>query len=130
MIKKKAKRPIYKKLKPFIKGTLATFIITFLMTVLMSLGMCAAGLAEENAVILSYISLCCGALAGGIIVGGSKGKNGFFWGAVQGLILFLIILIAALVLQSTDNGQLVAKLLFCVIGSMAGGIIGVNLPID
>ncbi|MBQ8932122.1 MAG: TIGR04086 family membrane protein [Ruminiclostridium sp.] len=130
MIKRKAKNPLYKKLRPFIKGTVAAVIMLLLTSLLLSLLMCAAGMSGEVAPVMSIIALCSGAVSGGIIIGGNKGKNGFFWGATEGLILFLIILIVALITGNADNNQLVMKLLFSVISSTAGGIIGVNLPID
>lgn len=105
-------------------------IVLFLATLLMSLCMCVAGISEDGSAPLGVISLLLSAVSGGIITGGCKRKNGFFWGAVEGFILFLIILIVAVISGNTDNGQLVLKLLLCVIGSMAGGIIGVNLPVD
>ena len=130
MIKRKNELRIYKRLRPFIKGTVTAVAVMLLFSLLMSLCMCVAGMSEDNAVIPAFITLCISSAAGGIITGSNKGENGFFWGGVEGALLFLIILATSMITGNTDSGQLITKLLCCVISSVAGGIIGVNLPID
>ena len=130
MIKRKAKHPVYKKLRPFIKGTAAALIVLALTSLLMSLCICVAGLSEDSSDLPAVISLCISLLAGGMVTGSVKGENGFFWGGVEGLLLFLIILTTAIITGNTSNDQLVLKLLCCIISGTVGGIIGVNLPIE
>ena len=130
MIKRKNELRIYKRLRPFIKGTVTALAVLLIFSLLMSLCMCVAGLSEENAIVPALITLCISSAAGGIITGSNKGRNGFFWGGVEGALLFLIILTTSLITDNADNGQLITKLLCCVISSTAGGIIGVNLRID
>ncbi|MBQ8790548.1 MAG: TIGR04086 family membrane protein [Ruminiclostridium sp.] len=130
MIKRKNELRIYKRLRPFIKGTVTAFAVMLVFSLLTSLCACVAGLSEENTVVPALITLCISSAAGGIITGSNKGRNGFFWGGVEGALLFLIILTTSLITDNADNGQLITKLLCCIISSVAGGIIGVNLRID
>lgn len=130
MIKRKAKYPVIRKLKPFIKGTVAGLIVTVLLTLLFSLILCVSGAGEETYNIITLIIIGAGCIAGGILIGGGKGRNGFFWGAVGGIIFFLIYAAGAVITGNTDGSQLIAKFLCCIICTMAGGIIGVNIELN
>ncbi len=130
MIKRKAKYPALRKLKPFIKGTVAGLIITLLLTLLFSFVICALNVDEDMYNIIVLIAIGTGSYIGGILIGGGKGRNGFFWGAVGGIIFFIIFAIGAVIIGNTDGSQLIAKLLCCVICSMAGGITGVNIELN
>ncbi|MBE6880058.1 MAG: TIGR04086 family membrane protein [Ruminococcaceae bacterium] len=130
MIKRKAKYPVLRKLKPFIKGTVAGFIVTLLMTLLFSFVICALSVDESMYAIIALIATGVGCYVDGILIGGGKGRNGFFWGAVGGIIFFIIYAAGAVIIGNTDGSQLIAKLLCCVICSMAGGITGVNIELN
>ena len=127
MIKKKAKRPVARRLKPFLKGVVAGLLITLLLTLLFSLLLCLVGANEQSYDTFALIAIGAGCIAGGILIGGGKSRNGFFWGAVGGIIFFFIYALGAIITANADGNQLVSKLVCCVLCSTTGGIIGVNI---
>lgn len=130
MIKRKRKYPVIRQIKPFIKGTVAGLAVTFLLTLVFSAFICAVGVNEDVYSIIALLSTGLGCIGGGILIGGGKGRNGFFWGAVGGLIFFAIYAVGAVISGNADGGQLAAKLLCCILCTMTGGIIGVNIELN
>lgn len=130
MIKRKAKYPVLRKLKPFFKGTAAALIVTALLTMLFSLIISSLGAKEGAYDGISLVAVGIGCVAGGVLIGGGKERNGFFWGAVGGLILFLIYAVGALIIGNANGDMLFPKLICCVLCSTVGGIIGVNIELN
>ncbi len=127
MIKHSRKRSIIKQLRPFIKGITAGIAGVIVFSLLFAFAFYILGAPEGTEDILSCLALGGGCALCGFFVGGCKGKNGFFWGAVGGFIMFVLCVTGAIIFSEADNGIIVGKFFCCVLCGTGGGIIGVNL---
>lgn len=127
MVKRKSCKTAIKKLRPFIKGTIAGIITAALFTVLGALMFNIADAPDGADTTFGYISL--GAAAGicGMFWGGGRGKNGFAWGTLGGVAMFALCFIVTVISGGFSGSEFVPKLLISAVFGCIGGIIGVNL---
>lgn len=117
-----------KAIRGVIFGVLGGSLVTILLTLICSFILLMSGKLPYE--LLDYITLAfagLGAFAGGYIASRIIKSAGLVWGAITGLIMFIIVFIAGF---SNQNGGITMltlyKLLIILLCSSLGGIIGVN----
>ena len=76
---------------------------------------------------MSTGALAVGAYCGGYAGGRRRKRNGLAMGALTGLLIFVIILVAGVIfVRSTEHFSPVGKLMLTVVFAAAGGAVGVN----
>lgn len=127
MVKRSSPVLKFRKVKPFVKGLAAGLITALLLTALSAALFTAAKAPDGADELLGFFTLAAACFVSGLFTGGGKGKNGFFWGAVGGAIIFMLCCTASLIIGSADGTMVVPKLLVCLISGCIGGIVGVNV---
>lgn len=127
MVKRRSCKTVIKKLRPFIKGTIAGIITAAVFTVLGAFMFNIADAPDGADITFGYISL--GAAAGlcGMFWGGGRGKNGFAWGTLGGTAIFALCFIGAVISGGFSGAAVIPKLLISALCGCIGGIVGVNL---
>ena len=130
MVKRRSCKTVIKKLRPFIKGTIAGIITAAVFTVLGAFMFNVADAPDGADITFGYISL--GAAAGlcGMFWGGGRGKNGFAWGTLGGVTIFGLCFIGAILSGGFSGTSVISKLLTSALCGCIGGIIGVNIAAD
>ena len=130
MVKRRSCKTVIKKLRPFIKGTIAGIITAAVFTVLGALMFNIADAPDGADITFGYISL--GAAAGlcGMFWGGGRGKNGFAWGTLGGITIFALCFIITVISGGFSGAAVVSKLLVSALCGCIGGIIGVNIAAE
>lgn len=130
MVKRRSCKTVIKKLRPFIKGTIAGIITAAVFTVLGAFMFNIADAPDGTDITFGYISL--GAAAGlcGMFWGGGRGKNGFAWGTLGGVTIFALCFIGAILSGGFSGTAVISKLLTSSLCGCIGGIIGVNIAAE
>ena len=130
MVKRRSCKTVIKKLRPFIKGTIAGIITAAVFTVLGAFMFNIADARDGADITFGYISL--GAAAGlcGMFWGGGRGKNGFAWGTLGGITIFALCFIITVISGGFSGAAVVSKLLVSALCGCIGGIIGVNIAAE
>ena len=130
MVKRRSCKTVIKKLRPFIKGTIAGIITAAVFTVLGAFMFNVADAPDGADITFGYISL--GAAAGlcGMFWGGGRGKNGFAWGTLGGITIFALCFIITVISGGFSGAAVVSKLLVSALCGCIGGIIGVNITAE
>ena len=127
MVKRKSKAIFLKKCRPFIKGTAAGIITAVVFVVLSALIFTATDAPEGAELILGYITLAVSSGVCGMFYGGGKGKNGFAWGTLGGVVIFALCLAVSVISENFSGSAFISKLVTCLVSGCIGGITGVNL---
>ena len=130
MVRRKSYGLALKKIRPFIKGVIAGMITMVIFTVAGAMIFNIADAPEGTDTILGYIVLGACAAVCGMFYGGGRRKNGFAWGTLGGITMFVLCLTGAVVSGGFSGAELLAKLLTSAICGCIGGIIGVNIAAD
>lgn len=127
MVKRRSCKTAIKKLRPFIKGTIAGIITAIVFAVLGAFMFNIADAPDGADITFGYITL--GAAAGicGMFWGGGRGKNGFAWGTLGGVAMFALCFIGTVISGEFSGAEFVPKLLISAVFGCIGGIVGVNL---
>lgn len=130
MVKRRSCKTVIKRLRPFIKGTIAGIITAAVFTVLGAFMFNVADAPDGADITFGYISL--GAAAGlcGMFWGGGRGKNGFAWGTLGGITIFALCFIITVISGGFSGAAVVSKLLVSALCGCIGGIIGVNITAE
>jgi len=114
-------------LKHILIGILSGVITSFLCIILCSFVLTMKDFAPSVATPLSNICLAIGAFVSGLVCTLLHRSKGLVFGSLTGLILFAIITLVALFVNSGDiTINTLLRLVFMVVLSAAGGVIGVN----
>ncbi len=127
MVKRKSKAIFLKKCRPFIKGTTAGIITAVVFVVLSAIIFTAADAPEGAQSVLGYITLVAASGVCGMFYGGGKGKNGFAWGTLGGVVIFALCLAVSVISGNFSGSDFISKLVTCLVSGCIGGIAGVNL---
>lgn len=115
-------------LKPFLIGILVSIISTAILLFIFAFLLTIYDASDSIVVIMSMLAWGIGALAGGFAAAKSYGKNGLIIGFCSGLIMFLILTIVAMIINSSGlTIQSFIKLVLSVICACVGGVLGINL---
>ena len=105
-------------------GAVASVTILLVMAAVM-----AAGVFPSRAdTLLATIAAVVGAFVGGLFAARAAGGKGLLYGAVVGLVLFLLTAVAGFsLIEDAVGKQMLLKLALMLVGGCAGGVVGVNL---
>jgi putative membrane protein (TIGR04086 family) len=115
-------------IKPAVWGIALGMVVTFLFLLLLAFFLTLHDFPASAAVPLVSIAAGVGALVGGFVAAKIHGSNGAFLGAVTGLALFVIVLIASMF--SGSGGFTVftlLKLIIMLLSASIGGIFAMNV---
>ena len=112
-------------LKLFLITTLTAIIITAVLLIISAFLLEKLGLSEGQVQILIYIIYLLSALAAGLIAGKMQREKKFMWGALAGLVWFVVILIISMILNNmaVDASGLFPAVVCMVGGGMLGGML-------
>ena len=112
-------------LKLFLITTLTAIIITAVLLILSAFLLVKLGLSEGQVQILIYIIYLLSALAAGLIAGKMQREKKFMWGALAGVVWFVVVLIASMSLNrmAIDTSGLFPAVVCMVGGGMLGGML-------
>ena len=109
-------------------GTLIGGVLCIAFLALMAVIMTGVDIPKPVITPLALACGCLGAFSGGLSGALVAGRHGWLVGALCGLVLFLLILIAGISSFEELNGALSAlKLALLLVGGTLGGMLGVNL---
>jgi|SRR5699024_7869550 len=117
------------KLIELLKGLILAFLITFILIFIISILLKFTGLREAKLGILNNIVIMLSIVISSIYVVLRVRKNGWLYGAILGLIYYLVIILINIVFYKANVLAPISifKLIIIMIIGAIGGIIGVNL---
>ncbi len=121
---------VIKKARPFIKGIIAGVTVTVICAVIGALIFNIADAPEGADSVMGYVTLGASAVMCGMFFGGGRRKNGFAWGTLGGISMFVLCLIITLITGGFSGMELVPKFIASAVCGCVGGIIGVNLAAE
>lgn len=130
MVRRRSYKAAIKKLRPFIKGTVAGIVTAAVFTVIGAFLFNVADAPEGADITFGYISLGAASGVCGMFWGGGRGKNGFAWGTLGGASMFAVCFIGAVVSGGFSGAAVISKLVTSALCGCIGGIIGVNIAAD
>ncbi|CDZ24197.1 hypothetical protein CCDG5_1080 [[Clostridium] cellulosi] len=107
----------------FLTGLIVGIITSIILLLIFSFIMTVRDIPEGVVPTLSAISVSIGSIVGGFVSAKMFGKSGLIVGALIGLVLFLIMMLAGAAVQG--NGAKVSALIKAVVSLVSGGIGGV-----
>ncbi|MBR2037206.1 MAG: TIGR04086 family membrane protein [Lachnospiraceae bacterium] len=112
-------------LKLFLITTLTAILITAVLLILSAFLLEKMGLSEGQVQIVIYIIYLLSALAAGLIAGKMQREKKFMWGALAGLVWFVVVLIISIILNNmaVDASGLFPAVVCMVGGGMLGGML-------
>ena len=117
--------PVLNYLKMFFTTTVSAVLATAVLLLLAAVLLDKLGLTESQARYIVYEVYLVTARAAGMIAGKWQRERKFMWGALAGIVWFLIVLIISLCFGSAplDTGQLFPAAVCMVGGGMLGGML-------
>lgn len=83
------------------------------------------GIVEQIMVVLIYLLPC---VLGGWLMGRMEKQRKFLWGAILGVLFFLLLLLGVALSPGMEGGldwgERLRVLMICMLGGMAGGMLG------
>ena len=112
-------------LKLFLMTTLTAMIIAAVLLVLSAFLLEKLGLSEGQVQILVYVIYLLSAMGAGLIAGKLKREKKFMWGALSGVVWFVVVFIVSMCLNdmAIDAGALFPAVVCMVGGGMLGGML-------
>lgn len=115
------------KIKPILLGLCVGVLCTTLLLLLMALIVRSVDVPRGAVTPLAVTAAAVGAFAAGLTAALAARRNGLLLGAVCGLVLFLIILVAGnLRFDSVDGSFAAVKAAVLTVAGAIGGVLGVN----
>ena len=115
-------------LKRAIISSVVALILTFILFIFSSL-LTAISLIPDSAIRTVVIIISCiSAFIGGYLTSRNVYEYGLFNGLATGILYFLMMYVLSVIMSFTFafNGELFKGLLFILIASAAGGVVGIN----
>lgn len=115
-----------RRVKHLFKALLASYIITGIFLLILALVLYKVSPPDgviKIGIVFSYIF---SPFIGGFILGKSEDNRRFFWGAILGIVYFLVIFMISIIMSQSlfDRGGMIAAVLsMCTLGGMLGGMI-------
>lgn len=111
-----------------VRGVVLALVVSFVLFAILAGVMLAGGLSEGMAGPLTIAVSVVSILLGAFITARSVGEKGWLWGAVVGLVYYLIVYICALsaLMEFNFSMKTLLMLLVGAVCGMIGGIFGVN----
>lgn len=114
------------KLVLLIRSLLFSYIITAIILLLLALFMYKLDVSNSvisAGVIIAYIF---SNFLGGLMIGKNVEQKKFFWGIINGLLYFVVIVLISIVLGKTiftQLGSAITVFIMCSLGGMLGGMV-------
>lgn len=114
------------KLIPFVKALLFAYILSGLLLFLLAflmLKMDLSGTVVNGGIVIIYILSC---FIGGFSLGKNCEQRRFIWGAVLGILYFMILLFISAIMNTftgLDTSRLLSALFVCGFSGMLGGML-------
>ena len=114
--------------RPVVIGACVGAIACLLVLLVMAAVMAAQNIPKAAITPMAIVAAAFGSFIGGIVAAKISGEKGLLYGAVAGLQLYVVVIIAGFsVLQDVRGATILIKLAVMVCSSAVGGIIGVNM---
>ena len=114
--------------RPVVIGACVGAIACLLVLLVMAAVMAAQNIQKAAMTPMAIVAAAFGSFIGGIVAAKISGEKGLLYGAVAGLQLYVVVIIAGFsVLQDVRGATILIKLAVMVCSSAVGGIIGVNM---
>lgn len=114
-------------LRPLLVGTAIGVIVCVAALLLMAALVRTVDVPRAAVLPLAIAAAAAGAFAGGLAAAAAAGQRGLAVGALCGLVLYLLILLAGFIHYSgVSGGTAVLKLAVLIVAGGLGGVLGVN----
>lgn len=116
-------------LKTILIGGVAGVILSLLLLCLFAFLFLMLKISTDYIPVFSKAVLLSGTLLGGIISAKNKNRSGWLYGALSGVVYFILLLFFGIVLKvnmTFEFSKLITGLL-CVIFGAIGGVLGINM---
>lgn len=114
-------------LRPLLVGTAIGVIVCVAALLLMAALVRTVDVPRAAVLPLAIAAAAAGAFAGGLAAAAAAGQRGLAMGALCGLVLYLLILLAGFIRYSgVSGGTAVLKLAVLIVAGGLGGVLGVN----
>lgn len=114
--------------KPFLIGVITSIIFTAIFLFIFAFLLTIYDASDSVIIIMSMIAWCIGAFTGGFAAAKAYGKNGLIMGFCSGIIMFLLLTLIAMIVNSSGlTIQSFIKLILSVVSACIGGVMGINL---
>ena len=114
-------------LRPLLVGTAIGVIVCVAALLLMAALVRTVDVPRAAVLPLAIAAAAAGAFAGGLAAAAAAGQRGLAVGALCGLVLYLLILLAGFIRYSgVSGGTAVFKLAVLIVAGGLGGVLGVN----
>ena len=114
-------------LRPLLVGTAIGVIVCVAALLLMAALVRTEDVPRAAVLPLAIAAAAAGAFAGGLAAAAAAGQRGLAVGALCGLVLYLLILLAGFIRYSgVSGGTAVLKLAVLIVAGGLGGVLGVN----
>ncbi|GMQ63766.1 MULTISPECIES: TIGR04086 family membrane protein [Vallitalea] len=109
-----------------LKAIMIGYIITILCVLLLSFIVYKYDLSNSQINIGRVIIIILATIIMGLLIGRSIGKNKWMYGAIAGVIYFVIFVIASIIINKNSgiSGGAISLFFMCVGGSTLGGMLG------
>ena len=125
MPKVKRNNQLINNLKMFLITTLIAVVVTAVLLVISAFLLEKLGLSEKHVQILTYIIYLISGLVAGMIAGKWQREKKFMWGALAGVVWFIVVLVASMCMNrfAIDTGTLFPAVVCMVGGGTLGGML-------
>jgi len=116
-----------KLIKPLAFGLIVSIIVTFIFLAMSAIASTNLDLNDTANLVLSLISANLGVVVGGFVAGKLNKSKGYLVGAINGIIIFIILTVVSFFFSKESMTAIsLIKLFTFVLSSIIGGILGVN----
>ena len=114
--------------KPILVSVAAGAIVCIGILLLLSVLPSVKNIPQSLISPMAIFAIIAGAFTAGFACARMQRKNGLAYGAVCGVVLSILVLLAGIGLPGNDMGMLALfKVIFMLFGGMLGGVLGVNV---
>lgn len=123
-----ADNPILEAIRAIVIGSVAGALLSAILLGLSALGFVSAGNFSQNVISPMMLALSVlGALTAGFVTAKVSHKRGLAYGAVSGLLLFILYLVAGLIASKEPVSVTAAmRMIVMILSGAIGGLLGVN----
>lgn len=110
----------------FTRNLFITYLLTAVLLFVLAFILYKFKLQEKQVLICVYAIYSIACLIGGFLTGKVSEQRRFLWGAVFGVLFYVLLMVVSLIIRQDLSGSfisLLSVLAFCVIGGMIGGIV-------
>ena len=118
---------VYRIVRPLLWGMLIGMISCLLLLLLMAAVLAAGDIPKTAITPLAVSAAVVGAVIGGFLTARLRGENGLLFGAVCGVLLYIVVMIVGFsIMHELRGGYALLKLSLMLLAGAVGGVLGVN----